>query len=361
MSWPLALVLAQLASVDGGAPDVVEPLVADAGLDLPAPTFTPRLDGFSEFAGRFPSEGAPLTTFSVPRVQVGVDATWLGASASVLLEGAYATAGGALVGVSGDSVVIRLREAWAGYRWRFLEARLGMVPTLLIPELERGFRLRELTADGLEKERLVAAADLGGWLKVELPAQLGWVGAAVTNGEGYTSRELNDGKNVELTALVRPLAPLAALRPLEVVGTAAFGSSGLPAIPTQRLGGGAQWTTSWLGVGASAFYARGFLLDPTREGVLVQAFARATLFEHLLVAGRLQYFNRSLGRDDATFESTLAVGGRVAFVEALVAWVRTLGLGDARAALPGFDAHELRLVARFRWPPPLEAHLENTR
>ncbi len=332
----LSLLLAQ-------APDAS----ADAG--LPLPTFTPRVDAIGDYASRFPTEGPHQNAFSAPRVQLGVDGQWLGATARVLVEGAYATSGGALVGVSGDSVVIRLREAWGGYRWRWLEGRLGMVPTLAIPELERGFRFRGLAADALESTRLLAPADFGATLKVHLPGDFGWIGAAVTNGEGYTSRELNEGKNVEVTALVRPLAGVG-LKPLELLAMGSAGSTGLPEIATTRVGGGMQWSTRGLGVGASAFYARGLLSDPSREALVLQAFARATLFEHLLLAGRVQWFKRSLTADDAVVDTLLGVGGSIAFLEAFVAWGRTLALGAARTALPGLDGHELRVVLRLRWP-----------
>ena len=341
----LSLLLAQSPDAAPDAGPLAE--VADAG--LPLPVFTPRADAIGDYTARFPSEGTPQNAFSAPRVQVGVDGQWLGASARVVLEGAFSTSGGALVGISGDSIAIRLREAWGGYRWRWLEGRFGVVPTLSIPELERGFRFRGLAADALESTKLLAPADFGATLKVHLPGEFGWVGAAVTNGEGYTSRELNDGKNVELTALVHPLAGTRAA-PLEVVALGSFGSTGLPAIATTRVGGGVQWSTAPLGVGASAFYARGLLSDPSREGVVLQAFARATLFEHLLLAARVQWFKRSLSADDAVVDTLLGVGGSIAFLEAFVAWGRTLALGAARTALPGLDGHELRVVLRFRWP-----------
>lgn len=319
----------------------------DGGVELPV--FTPRADAFGEYAARFPTAGPGANAFSIPRVQLGLDGSWYDASARVLLEGAYATTGGALIGISGDSVVVRMREAWGGYRFKFLEARFGLVPTLAIPELERGFRFRELTPDGLENTRLLAPADFGATLKATLPMGFGFVGAAVTNGEGYTSRELNDGKNVEITALIRPLA-LTRFPNLEVLALASFGTSGLPAIPTTRIGGGVQWSSLRLGLGATAFYARGLLLDPSREGMLVQGFVRGTLFDHLLLTARAQYFNRSLAGKDAVFEALAGVGGQVAFLEAFVAYVRTVTLFDARAALPGVDGNEVRVVIRARWP-----------
>lgn len=336
----LTLLLCQLLAQspqDGGTPG------------LEAPVFSPYVDAFAQYAARFPTAAPASNDFSIPRVQVGVDGRWYGASARVLVEGAYATQGGALLGVSGDSVVLRMREAWAGYTWRFLEARLGLVRTLAIPELERGFRFRELTPDGLENTRLLAPADFGATLRATLPADFGFVALAVTNGEGYTSRELNPGKNLELTALVRPLA-LTRFKALEVLAMGSVGSSGLPELPTTRVGGGVQWSGPLLGLGATAFWAKGLLLDPSRTGLLVQGFARGTLFDHLLLVGRAQYFDRQLGGNDAVLDLQAGVGGQLAFAELLVAYVRTVTLGAARTALPGVDGNELRVVVRARWP-----------
>lgn len=321
----------------------------DAGTALDPPHFTPLLDAFGAFDARF-APGAPAeTVFSVPRVQVGVEGEWRGAQARVLVEGVYATRGGALLGVAGDSLAVRVREAWAGYRWRFLEARLGLISSLLIPELERAFHFRELTADGLEVHGLVAAADYGARVTAHLPLELGWVGVALTNGEGYTARELNPGKNVELAAAVHPL-PRGAASPLSVVGLASFGSTGLPAVTTSRYGGGVQWSDAVFGAGVNAFAAQGLFGDMARRGLLVQAFARATLFDRLLLAGRVSWLRRDLAGDDSFTAWLVGAGVKAAFVDLFLAWEQTMLFGSARTALPGLEAGALRIVVRARWP-----------
>jgi hypothetical protein len=135
----LSLMVVAQVEPDGGAEVIVDAGVVspvEAG-SVDALSWTPIIDAFGEFQARFPRDAAPFNAFTVPRVQVGVQADWKGASGRVLLEGVYATQGGALIGVAGDSVVVRLREAWGGYRWKFLEAQLGLVPTLVVPEVER--------------------------------------------------------------------------------------------------------------------------------------------------------------------------------------------------------------------------------
>jgi len=332
------LVLAQAAA---GAPP------SDAAADF---TWTPIIDAFAQYAARWPTDAEASNDFSVPRVHLGAEAGWRGASARVLLEGVYSTQGGALVGVAGDSVVVRLREAWGGYRWRFLEAKLGMVPTLLVPELEQAWRFRELTPTGLESNRLMAPADLGGLLLGHLPADYGWVGVGVTNGEGYASRELNPGKNFEVTAAVHPL-PGGRFWPVTLVASAMFGSTGVVESATQRYGGAALWSGRKLGVSLSGFGVNGYQGDATKVGYQLEGGVRGELFEHLLLAARAQYFRRDVSRDDWLLEVLGAVGVRVAFLETFVSVVRTVLAAETRAALPGTDGTELRLVLRVRWPP----------
>lgn len=329
-----------LAQVDAGVVDE-----ADAG----SLVWSPIIDVFGEFEARVPRDAAPFTTFAAPRVQAGVEAGWKGASGRVLLEGVYATQGGALIGVAGDSIVIRLREAWGGYRWRFLEAQLGLVPTLTVPEVERAFLHRELSADGLETYRIKPPADLGATLKGHLPAGYGWVAASVTNGEGYTSRELNAGKNLEVSAAVHPV-PGGALEPLTLLGAAMVGTTGPSSTLANRYGGGVLWAGSKLGIGATAFAVQGWMDDGSRRALLVQGFARGELFSRLLLAARVQLFQRDLTQDDQVLELIGAVGIKAEPVEFFVAVHRTALSGLARTALPGVDSTDVRAVVRVRWP-----------
>jgi hypothetical protein len=331
-------------TLDAGASPV------DAGVPADALQWTPLIDAFGELQARFPRDTAPFNAFSVPRVQLGVQASWKGASGRVLLEGVYATQGGALIGVAGDSVVVRLREAWGGYRFLFLEAQLGLIPTLVVPEVERAFLFRELSADGLESYRIKAPADFGGTLRAHLPGKYGWVGVSVTNGEGYTSRELNTQKNVEVAAAVHPL-PAGALEPLTVLGLAMVGSTGPSAARANRYGGGLLWQGPKLGAGVTVATVDGWLDDGSRRGLLVQGFARGELFNRLLLAARVQSFRRDVTQDDSVLELIGAVGVKAEPVELFLAVHRTALSGLARTALPGVDSTDLRLVVRVRWPP----------
>lgn len=311
--------------------------------------WSPIVDAFGEFGARFPTGAAASNAFSIPRVQGGAEIEWRGARARLLLEGAYASQGGALLGVSGDSVTVRVREAWAGYRFHFLEAQLGIVPTLLVPELERAFLYRELTADGHERFRIQAPADFGGVLRGYLPKGYGFVGVSITNGEGYTQRELNPGKNFELVAAVHPL-PSTRFEPLTAVVNATFGSTGPAASTANRFGGALLWQAPRLGGGVTVTSVHGWQDDATRRALLTQGFARIELFERLLLAARIQYFVRNLSSADTSLELLAGVGVKAEFVEVFAVVSRTSLSSLARAALPGVEATEARLVVRARWP-----------
>jgi hypothetical protein len=348
----LSLMVVAQVEPDGGAEVIVDAGVVspvEAG-SVDALSWTPIIDAFGEFQARFPRDAAPFNAFTVPRVQVGVQADWKGASGRVLLEGVYATQGGALIGVAGDSVVVRLREAWGGYRWKFLEAQLGLVPTLVVPEVERAFLHRELSPDGLEAYRVKAPADFGGVLRGHLPAGYGWLGVSVTNGEGYTSRELNTGKNIELAAAIHPL-PRGVLEPLTVLGFGMLGSSGPSSAMANRFGGGALWQGKTLGVGLTAASVQGWLDDGSRRALLLQGFARAELFGRLLLAARVHLFNRDLTQEDQVLEIVGGVGVKAEPVELFLAVHRTSLSGAARTSLPGVDSTDVRVVVRVRWPP----------
>lgn len=310
----------------------------------------PQVDLFAEYQWQ-QARGAPaFNAFNVPRAQLGVEAEWRGVIARVLFEGVYSTQGGALIGTAGDSIVARLREGWGGYQWRFLEARAGMVPTLAVPALEKAWGLRAVAADALESQQLMAPADLGAWVKATLPFRLGWLGAAVSNGEGYTQRELDARKTVELALLIHPVP---AWQKLAALVAYQNGTTGTASLRADRFGGGLWWDGPRLGLGANAFWLAGFSDDGGRRGVLVQVYARATLFDRLLLGARAHWLDRDLAgtANNSIVDVTGSVGVRIAEpLELFAVLHRALPSALARNALPGSDLTELRLTLRVRWP-----------
>jgi hypothetical protein len=319
---------------------------------------SPQLDLFGSFEGLWPNGAPSYDTFAVPRALAGLELSAEGFRGRFLLEGVYSTDGGALIGTAGDSEVLRLREAWGGYRWRFLEARLGVIPDPQFAPLEHAWAFRELTADGLEAFHLVPPADFGASLRAWLPGDFGWIALAVTNGEGYGQRELNNGKNVTLAATVRPVP---SMRPLEVVASGVLGSTGVGNTRSDRLGGGVLWDDGWLGAGVTAHAFWGLDDDGGRRGLLLQAFARAQLFDRLLLAVRGQHLWRdfSASSDDSVTTVAAGVGARLGYgFEVFAEYERDALSPVARAAIPGGDVNVVRVVARLN---PFLSHLEDWR
>jgi hypothetical protein len=291
--------------------------------------------------------------FELPRAHMALDAQSGRARGRVVVEAVRSAAEGALIGVAGDSLVMRLREAHAGYRYGPIEASAGVIPTLLIPELEGAWRMRVVAADPREHTGLIAPADLGVRARVLLPGGYGWVGAGAYNGEGYDSRELNRGKNGELAASFRPL-PSGLAQHLLVVGAYQVGSTGTGLARANRATGGLFWDDFFIGVGASATYAWGVDDDGSRKSWLVDAFIRSEPVPALLLSIRGSHWVRATesdpqleGEDTVTW-MTASAGYRLEDpLELHTAVGRSLPSDRARGSLPDADHWEARLITRI--------------
>lgn len=360
----LSLVLLADAAPDASpqGPSVTAPSpAADRTSTAPAldpVPINPVLDLFGAFDATWPTGGLGTNAFSVPRALGGVEAVterWRG---RLVVEGVYSTEGGALVGTAGDSQVLRVREAFAGYRWRFLEGRVGAIPSPQFAPLEHAWSLRQLSADGLETFHLATPTDFGASVRAWLPAEMGWVSVAVMNGEGVSQRELNRAKNLEFAATVRPAT---SMRALTLVGAGTLGSTGTAASRADRVGGGVLWDSGWLGAGATAHAFFGLGDDGGRRGVLLQGFAHLLLAERLFVAVRAERLWRDLAAssDDTVTRLLLGTGVRLPGGVDLLVEAQRSQLSDlARVSLPGAEATSVRLVARLT---PFTSTLEDWR
>ncbi|MGQ0508118.1 MAG: hypothetical protein ACT4TC_22695 [Myxococcaceae bacterium] len=350
MSSALAALLLSLAAAP--PPNVtspLEPVVFQGPDDL---KLAPLLDLFGQYEFRTLSGAETFHELSVPRAHLGLDARWRGVQGRVLLESTRVSTGGALLGIAGDSLVIRLREAYAGYRIGFFQAQLGLVRTLEIPVLDLSFQHRPVGPSALEGYGLSSPADLGLRLRGDLPANFGFVEVAAFNGDGYTSRELNRGKNLSALVAIRP-AP-AVLAPLTLVVSGTSGSTGTQRSRADRLGGGALWSSDRLGFGATAWYASGIGDDSLRRGVVTELFARGELFERLILGVRASLFSRDLSNSrDRVVNIQATVGARIQTrLTVFAIFERNAPTALTSTALPGTDYTAFKLTARL-WLPEL--------
>lgn len=288
-------------------------------------------------------------TFDVPRVHAAVEGELDQARGRVVLEATRSASEGSLVGVAGDSLVLRVREAYGAYRIAApLEISAGVIPTLTVPNLDGTWMLRAVAPSGLEANGLMTPADLGAKARVDLPRGYGWIAAAAYNGEGYTSRELNRGKTFEGAVEVHPL-PDGALRPLGIVGSYVAGSTGTSRARADRVTGGLVWQGERVRAGAHLTHAWGVAQLGTQRAILASAFVRVEPIPRLLFGARLDHVVRDVETEPNDFLTTVwgSAGYRVALpVETFLALSRSIPTTRAQSELPGSDAWDLRAVLR---------------
>lgn len=292
--------------------------------------------------------------FDIPRAWLWLDAGWRGAQARVLLEGVRAGGRGSLFGVGGDSVVVRFREAWAGYRlFNMLDLRLGIIPELTAPMLTEAWGLRAVSQTVLRQFDLLHSADLGGQIRGTLPRGLGTLGIALYNGESYVNPELNRGKNTELFAELHPLAWLPNAEPLTLTIAYQIGSTGTGLARTNRLTGGLFWLGERIAGGAWVVWLQGIEDRGDREGLLVEAFARGRIWRGLVAGAKFSYFLRNLEDSDTANEDWLMeIVGTVGYqilrpLAVFFAVDRRIAGETAQAALPAYESWAFRIVAEF--------------
>lgn len=310
----------------------------------------PHISVFAEYVLSLRSEGEETTwfhTFELPRAHASLLASFDIAEAKVLVEGVRSASEGALLGVGGDSIVLRLREAWGGFTaWEHIEVRFGLVPTLTIPVFEDFLHLRPLASSAIERVGFGSPADLGVTVRGILPHGHGFVATAFYNGEGYRQRELNRGKNLEVASELHPLASVAGAEPLTLFGSYVSGSSGTAIGRADRIHVGIGWLGDVIRGGVGMSYALGTADDPAATSVVGTAMVRVIPIERLVFAADAMVWQRNLdASDDLLFAGT--IGGGYAFVDPILPMlaVDIFQYGDAVSlGLPARDDVRFRAI-----------------
>jgi hypothetical protein len=309
------------------------------------------LEVFAQYALRLTNTDAAQTewhhAFELTRAHASLEGAYQTLRARFVLEAVRSSSEGALLGVAGDSLVIRVREASAA--WQPIAAltfHAGVVPTLTIPELEGTWRLRAVSPVPLEQTGMMSPADLGVTARWSLPGGYGIIGAGYFNGDGYTQRELNRGKNIEVMASIHP-APGGYARPLAVMISYINGSTGTGLSRADRLTAAVLWQGMRLRAGATFTYAFGLEDDGAREGWLAEGFARWEPISRLVLGARVSFWQRGAEETDR-LTTILGTGGwrLTDFAEFYLAASRSIPGARAVQALPASDHWELRAVTR---------------
>jgi hypothetical protein len=208
--------------------------------------------------------------------------------------------------------------------------------------------MRAVAPSALEAAGLLSPADLGAKMRFDFPQKYGWIGVAATNGDGYTSRELNRGKNIESAFEVHPL-PNGPLLPLGVFGSYAVGSTGTARARADRLTGGLVWQGARVRAGALLTYAWGREQLGTNRGTVASVFARVEPVNRLYLGARFDYVVRDAENDPTDTISRVigSVGYRIVDpLEVFLAIDRSIPSNRAQNELPGSNVWEGRVVAR---------------
>jgi hypothetical protein len=267
----------------------------------------------------------------------------------VLLEAVRSAASGGLLGVGGDSLLVRVREAYAGWvPLEGLELDLGMVPTLAVDTLDAAGAMRPVAEALLESSGLEAPSDLGLRARYALPRQYGWVAVAATNGEGYTQPERNRGKNLSVAAELHPL-PATQAWPLAVLVEAQDGSQGAARVATDRLTGAVLWDGRRVHAGLTGTLGFGVDGSASKRAAVVELFARVEPVERVRVLARLSHWQRDLSVSDDRIDSVLVGAGyQAAAPLAFYGTVARAFAGDtATSAQPDASAWTLALTAHI--------------
>lgn len=329
------------------------------------PSVRPLLEVFGQYALRnFTGAGARpgwFHQFDLTRAFAGVEGRYKGAIGRVLLEATRSANDGGLIGVAGNSLVMNVREAYAGYhvapwneRYGSLEGRLGIVPTLFVPLVERAWRLRVLEKTTIERGGFFFPADVGAQVRYGLPKQLGAVAVSFENGEGYQRPELNRGKSTAVALELHPLATVSeSLVPLTLMAGYQDNSIGTDGTRADRIVAGAMWLADRVHGGSTFVYGLGADGDGAKIAYAVDAFVGVEPWGPLLLGARISHTRRDTRVAGDTVTQVLGtVGVRIAPpLEVYLAGARNwLGVAS-RSALPGEDYFEGRVAARVVFGP----------
>ncbi|MBK9033661.1 MAG: hypothetical protein IPL61_20750 [Myxococcales bacterium] len=182
------------------------------------------------------------TRVDLERAELGGAATADHAFGVATLEAVRSAAPSSAMGIDGDSLVIRIRHAAVGGRWRgpralTVEGSLGVVPDAWIA-IHDDDRPRALGRPLVEDAGLVLASDLALGARVALGDTLA-LAVQVGNGEGARDVERNRGKST--TVVVSARRQVAPLGELAVHGYGRDGSVGPGSARSHRLGGALAW------------------------------------------------------------------------------------------------------------------------
>jgi hypothetical protein len=268
----------------------LDPRGKDACLTLDSELFA----GFrrSALAG-----GRKFSEFALDRAELGTQLWWrphwrLDTGAATRIEAVRSAGPQSLIGIDGNSLVMRLAQAYGHAAVHVgpisIGLRGGLIPERWIEQVEKGHDTRGADLLASDRALMFDRADLGATLTISGWKSLVELDASFTNGEGRAQQELNRGKNMTLLLSVRPLRRRVAKGPLALAihGLYRDGSFGLAVDGApgrnHRIAAALTFQSPWAFAGAEYVRALGFNARPDLVSDTLGAWASAYLFRNYL-------------------------------------------------------------------------------
>lgn len=213
--------------------------------------------------------GTGFGEFRLDRGEVGTGFVWkaherIEAGAVVRLESLRSAGPDSLVGIDGDSLVVRLLETYGHVAAHLgpidVGARVGLVPERWIEQVQKVYDTRAVEPIPSERAAFFDRSDVGATVTVS-----GWRGLVeldlqVVNGEGRAQKELNPGKNTSAMITARPLRRRLPKGPLTLAVHGAYrdGSLGVGSLRNHRGSVALGLSSPWVYAGFEYSHALGY-------------------------------------------------------------------------------------------------------
>jgi hypothetical protein len=252
-----------------------------------------------------------FSEFEVYRAELGTlirPTRWSGAE--VRIEAIRSAVGRSLLGIDGNSLVLRTRRAYGwGHGWIgrvHVEGRLGLIPDPWVESIETHYDFRGLSPLLGESGIFFDAADAGVGLVVRGPSD--WLGGdavrlsvAMTNGEGRNESERNTGKNLTAVLSFQPIVATIACEALRVGVHGAWreGSTGFGSARSHRTAVGLTAQHPLAELGVEWITAHGYLGDGSIRAQGVGSWLGGQIVRGWLGAvGRADFIDPNTAIDD---------------------------------------------------------------
>jgi hypothetical protein len=233
--------------------------------------------------------GRSFNEFRVDRGELGTGLVWQAherfeAGVVVRLEAIRSAGPQSLVGIDGDSLIVRLLETYGQLVAHLgpvdLGARAGVVPERWIEQVHKGYDTRGIEGTAAEKGQMFDRSDVGATLTAS-----GWKGLVeldlqLVNGEGRAQREQNPGKNTTAMLTVRPLQRRLAKGPLTLAVHGGYrdGSLGVGSLRNHRGAAALTFASPWGYAGFEYAHALGHQARGNVEANALSMWASGHVF-----------------------------------------------------------------------------------